>query len=173
MLKIYTLFFLLLLSQPLLSQDKAHKQLDSITISNNDQEGYSFKFTMVIEKFDSAIHDISRVRDNIIDGNYVYGTDGSIPQKEIKTFSCIINGKQIPVKPEFYNRLYNPAIGYENSTLYLTAFWGSDYKSIFVFMNGGDGAGSYTAVWSLRADGKHTFMKPAYSDELYFDFHND
>ena len=33
---------------------------------------------------------------------------------------------------------------------------GDDFQSVFVFMHGGDAAGSYEVLWVLRADGKHS-----------------
>lgn len=145
------------------------REIDSVTIVNEIEEGHKIIFTIVRDKFDTANHDISRLMENIIDGRLCHGTDGDVPQTEIKYISLNIDGKEIQIDPALYRDFYNPNLGYNDGSKYVDVFWGDDYQSVFMLMNGSDGAGSYSVVWVFRKNGKHIFMKPTY-DELYFNF---
>ena len=47
-----------------------------------------------------------------------------------------------------------------------------DYKSVFIFMDGGDGSGNYQVLWVLRLDGKHSRFSGACSDCGFIDFYS-
>ena len=47
---------------------------------------------------------------------------------------------------------------------------GDDLKSVFIFMYGGDAAGSYQVLWVLRPDGKHSRFSGACADCGFIDF---
>ena len=144
-----------------LSEDKS--PLDSITIEKSEN-GNDFSFTIVLEYFDTTSHDISNIREGLIDGKDFWGTDGDVPAKQIKKFLLKINNERINIDPDIYKNFYNPRIDPTS----MGAFWGNNYESVFVFMNGSDGAGAYSVVWSLQKNGS-----PSYSvnyDYLYFQF---
>lgn len=53
---------------------------------------------------------------------------------------------------------------------YLAIKFSDDGKALFVFMAGGDGAGTYDAIWVFRKDGKHTRFTNSGGDCTFLDF---
>lgn len=144
-----------------LSEDKS--PLDSITIEKSEN-GNDFSFTIVLEYFDTTSHDISNIREGLIDGKDFWGTDGDVPAKQIKKFLLKINNERINIDPDIYKNFYNPRIDPTS----MGAFWGNNSESVFVFMNGSDGAGAYSVVWSLQKNGSSSYS--VNYDYLYFQF---
>jgi hypothetical protein len=165
----YIYFFTILLFSSGFLYAQKYQEIDSLIINEYTVDGHKFTFAIVRDKFDTTKHDISKINDNKIDGKIIYGTDCSIPKTEIKYISIIIDNEEISIDPKLYKNFYNPNIGYVDGSKYVDAFFGSDYKSVFVLMNGSDGAGAYCVIWIFRKNGEHLYMLPTY-DELYFNF---
>jgi hypothetical protein len=53
---------------------------------------------------------------------------------------------------------------------YLAIRFSDDLKGVFVFLAGGDGAGVYDAIWSLRKDGRHARFTNSGGDCGFLDF---
>jgi hypothetical protein len=96
----------------------------------------------------------------MIDGKRALGTDDSIPQTEIESIKFFFDGKQIPVEKSLFSDCYNPNIEKD----YIELKIGDDGKSVMIFMNGGDAAGSYQIFWILRSDAKHSRFGSGSSD---------
>ncbi len=89
-----------------------------------------------------------------INGRPVWGTDGEVPQTEVKEINAKINGKSINIHPCFYGDIFEcddrPTI-YKNGDSYFVYQWNSD------------GAGAYQLVWVLTKEGlKQRFISGAY-----------
>lgn len=87
-----------------------------------------------------------------IDGRKPLGIDGSIPHSEIDSFRLLFDGKYVAVPPRLYSDCYNPNFKKDYSVIKMT----DDLSSVFIFMQGSDGAGAYDVIWVLRKDGNHT-----------------
>ena len=145
-------------------------QLKSTTIEKSEN-GHSFVLKLAKKPFEIEHHDLSRIKDNIVDGREIYGVDGSIPREEFSTFSLSIDGTDVSIPANIFNRFYDPTFGYQGSSKYVDAFWGNDYDCVFVYMNGSDGAGGYSVTWVLKKNGQHTYsLIPLY--DVYFEFND-
>lgn len=146
---------------------KSKKRLTSKEVYRKDK-GHWFRFFASERNFDRKQHDLSDVEQDIIDGHPAYGLAREAPQCEFDRFDLVIDGHAIAIPRDVYSHFYEPDFGYEDRT-YMVAFWGNDYQSVFVVMNGGDGIGSYSVIWHLRVDGRHSYsLIPG--GELFFDF---
>lgn len=47
---------------------------------------------------------------------------------------------------------------------------GDDLQSVFIFMAGGDAAGSYEVLWVIRTDGKHSRFSGKGTGKPFFNF---
>lgn len=145
------------------------KLRDSVVIEKED-DGHRFRFAASQRVFDPERHDMSRIRDCLIDGERMYGTDCDPPRYELKNMTVEIDGKNLPIARSIYRQFFEPNLGYEDGTAYLDAYLSTDGEEVFVLMNGGDGAGAYGVVWCFRRDGRHSTMVEY--DEVYFRFAN-
>jgi hypothetical protein len=141
------------------------------TVIEKSENGHSFVLKLAKKQFKGENHDLSRIRDNIVDGKEIFGVDGSVPREEFSTFSLFIDGTVVPIPANIFSHFYDPNFGYERSSKYVDAFWGNDYECVFVYMNGSDGAGGYSVTWVLRKNGEHSYsLIPIY--DMYFDFND-
>ena len=141
--------------QTFFSKDSTHLKITD--------DGHTFEITITRTPFDEEKNDVSKIKENIINGSPAWGIDWSIPRYELESISLKIDEVEIPIADEFYKFCYNPNLGKG----YFNAYWGKDYKSVFVFMSGSDGAGGYTIAWFLSADGDHSYMIPRYDDFMF------
>ncbi len=74
---------------------------------------------------------------NIIDRNNAYGVDETNPKKELKNPRIKWNQHWIAIPKDAYSNLYNPGINIE-------AYLSKNRKLLYVYMQGGDGARSYS-----------------------------
>ena len=135
---------------------------DSTSIIKKEKD-HLFEFQITKALFDTANHNISSIDINIIDGQPAWGLNWSVPKYEIKTMKLKIDSMDITIPKELFGFCYNPNLDSE----YVNAYWGKDYKSIFVFMNGGDGVGGYTIAWYFDINGNHSYMIPRYDDFMF------
>jgi hypothetical protein len=144
--------------------------LQSKTIEKSEA-GHTFKLQFSKRPFKPGLHDLSKYKVNIIDGKEVFGIDGSVPREEFSEFSFWLDSVRIPVHEEIYKIFYDPDFGYLEGGKYIDAFWGNNYESVFVYMNGSDGAGGYSVTWLLQKNGQHTYsLIPTY--EMFFKFND-
>jgi hypothetical protein len=102
-----------------------------------------------------------------VDGRVALGAEGGTPSVEIESFRFILDGREVPVPRRLYSDCFNPG----TSPGRLTLKFGQDAGSVFVFMQGSDGAGVYDAVWVLRKDGRHSRWANAGGDCSAFNFY--
>ncbi len=87
-----------------------------------------------------------------------YGAE-SVPRTQIKSIVWYFDGRRVNVPRWLYSDCYNPNLEPE----YVKLRFGRDLQTIFITMDGADGAGAYIVVWKLRRNGRHTrFFKPAF-----------
>jgi hypothetical protein len=120
---------------------------------------------MKTRAFDASKHKVQMVKEGDlhvmkIDGRTAYGTDGGTPDVEIESLRLLLNGREVPVPRRLYADCFNPGHGDDR----LVVKFGDDAQSVFVFMNGSDGAGVYDVVWVLRRDGRHSRFATAGGD---------
>ena len=103
----------------------------------------------------------------MVDGHVALGAEGGTPAVEIESFRFILDGREVPVPRRLYSDCFNPS----TDPRYLALRFGQDAGSVFVFMNGSDGAGVYDVVWVLRKDGRHSRWANAGGDCSLFNFY--
>ena len=82
---------------------------------------------------------------NLIDNEYSYGIDGTVPKFEIEELTIKINKQQIEIPKTTYSHLFEPH--FCGTYLPMKAFESSNGKYIYLYMNGSDGAGGYSVKW--------------------------
>jgi hypothetical protein len=102
-----------------------------------------------------------------VDGRVALGTDGGMPAVEIESFRFFFDGREVPVPRRLYSDCFNPSTQAGG----LALKFGQDAQSVFVFMQGSDGAGVYDVVWVLRRDGRHSRWANAGGDCSLFNFY--
>ena len=93
------------------------------------------------------------------------GTDGEIPRVEIASMVVSFGGKTIAVPRTLYSDCFEPS--FQKNTFIAKLNGIGD--TLFVFMAGSDGAGSYQVMWVLRKDGHHSRFVNNCSDCDYKD----
>ena len=96
-----------------------------------------------------------RKEDNLAGYRGYYGTDGDLPEYEIKRFNITIDGKVLSIPARAYKRYYNPEFcqsfkdesGSPKRIVSTIAVESADGKKIYVYMSGSDAAGSYAVKW--------------------------
>jgi hypothetical protein len=113
------------------------------------------------EPFDSLKHKIGYDESsgmNLVDGRVAYGAE-AVPRTQIKSIAFYFDGQRVNVPRWLYADCYNPNL----EPGYVKLRFGRDGQTIFVTMDGADGAGAYIVVWALRQNGRHTrSFKPAF-----------
>ncbi len=138
----------------------------SLPASAQNNEPGTFRFvakhgshtaTLVVKTkvFDRSTHKVAIVRQGDshvtnVDGRRALGTDASIPNFEIDSMKFYFDGKEIPVSRRLYSDCFDPHVKGG-----LSLKFGDDLQSLFVFMQGSDGAGFYDVIWVLRKDRRH------------------
>ena len=110
--------------------------------------------------FDPSRHQRSYDKNigNLIDGRVAYGAEG-VPRTQIKSIELYFDGQRVNVPRWLYVDCYNPNLEPE----YVKLRFSRNGQTIFLTMNGDDGAGAYIVVWALRRNGRHTrSFKPAF-----------
>ena len=129
------------------------------------REGHTATISFTVVKFDFSEHEIvgldtchNNFRAVKIDGKSPLGTSFcDMPDEEIQAMKLVFDGKEIDFPKELYSDCYSPPFfRTDNISRYFSIRIGDDLKSVFVFMSGGDGSGSYQVLWVLRPDGNHS-----------------
>jgi hypothetical protein len=142
--------------------------------------GHTAKITFTTKLFIRSAHRIVRTSTCLrIDGREPLGTDCNVPTVEIESLRFFFDGKEVGVPERLYADCYQPPFINQSGRVmnegdvdnYFAARISDDLQSVFVFMWGGDAAGSYQVIWVLRKDGRHTRFSGACSDCGFIDFH--
>lgn len=126
---------------------------------------------MRTKKFDPSRHSVKlkkvgELLVTTVDGRVALGTDGGTPFVEIESLRIFFDGREVRVPRRLYSDCFNPGTG----DRHVAVKYGEDTRSVFVFMNGSDGAGVYDVVWVLRSDGRHSRWANAGGDCSLFNF---
>ena len=141
--------------------------------------GHTAKITFTTKLFNRSAHRIVWTGTCLrIDGRVPLGTDCNVPSVEIESLRFYFDGKEIGVPKRLYADCYQPpffngpgrVMNERGAEDYFAARISDDLQSVFVFMWGGDAAGSYQIIWVLRKDGRHTRFSGACSDCGFIDF---
>ena len=176
----YVLMVFLLITTSAFPQDTGDARIGTVSFSTT-REGHTASVTFTVDRFTPALHKITdndwkAVDDPYIeriDGRIPLGIDGNMPSYEIKSMRLDFDGKKAEIPKELYSDCYNPPFPRYNKEIqsnYFKIKIGDDMKSVFVFMAGGDAAGSYRVVWILRPDGAHSRFSQACPDCSFIDF---
>lgn len=105
--------------------------------------------------FDSTKHTLTFTTDGYpalckIDGRIFCGTDGSIPQEEIKNVAVTIDSVRIDWPRSAWADLYQPNFCFQTSEGFgweVNVARSMDRKRVYVHMFNSDGAGGYMVIW--------------------------
>jgi hypothetical protein len=164
MRKVISLSLLLLSATTLVAQRNNVGTFQFVQKKN----GHTARVVFHSKVFHPAGHRVSYDRTLVtrIDGRVPLGRDGDLPTVEIKSISFYFDGKEVAVSSGLFFDCYDPSFGED----YPPIRFGDDFQSVFVFMSGGDAAGSYQVIWVLRKDGRHTRFSGACVDCGFIDF---
>ena len=127
--------------------------------------GHTFSVTLARRAFRRAEHKVAPTPGGpdgypyLVDGRPAIGTDGGVPSEELYRFEVSVDGRRWPVPERLWRDCYQPNLDTRDPDglgADLSAWLSADGKRLTVKMLGSDGAGSYRALWHLRADGRHT-----------------
>lgn len=158
----------------------SYSQSGTGTIEFSDKRmGHTASVIFTIKKFDLLLHRISGLdpcddfRKVRIDGRFPMGPGiCDMPDREIQSMRLIFDGRKIDIPNKLYSDCYNTIFlfGGNDTSRFFALRIGDDLSSVFVFMGGGDGSGSYQVLWNFRTDGKHTRFSGSCSDCQFIDF---
>ena len=137
--------------------------------------GHEARVVFSTRPFDRSAHRITKQKGcPRIDGRAALGTDCSMPRFEIASIDFSFDGKSVPVLKSLYQDCYEPPFKNKSEQADIPGYFsvriGDDLKSVFIFMHGGDAAGSYQVLWVLKPDGKHSRFSGACADCGFIDF---
>lgn len=97
----------------------------------------------------------------LIDDKPFWGSDFGMPKREFKYIEVYINNSEVDFYKEYYQDLFNPnfcSFKKEDGTNYeyLNGYITKDSEYLFLVMKGGDGAGTYTAIWIFKNKEYHS-----------------
>jgi len=123
---------------------------------DDERNGYHARLLVTTRAFDKAQHKIHVIPNGdgacTIDGKEPFGADSLfLPDIEITSMTLLLNGERIAIPRELYSDCYRPNLDPE----YFSMRINHKGTGVFVFMQAGDGAITYEAVWFLSADGSH------------------
>jgi hypothetical protein len=141
------------------------------------RDSHVAKIVFRTKSFNRSEHKVIQGADQCvkIDGHEPLGTDCGMPSVELTSMRLYFDGREIPIPRRLYADSYQPALRKDYSSAdyknhYFALRIGDDLQSVFAFMSGGDGAGSYQVLWVLRKDGKHSRFSGSCGDCGFIDF---
>lgn len=127
--------------------------LEKIPIEQESEDLYvfgddSFKIKIETEPFDLTGRKLEYSKDypalEKIDGKYIWGADGSIPQTQYKNIEITQNGKQYELPRNAFADLFEPSL----DSVYI--FYDKQTNTLYITTMNGDGAGGYVVAWSIQ-----------------------
>ena len=116
-----------------------------------------YKIRLETQKFDSVQHKFTKSVFGgicLIDNKIFWGTDETVPRKEIKKFEVLFNNQKIGMPLSEFRDLFNPTLGISGEILNLHAKMDRKGEYFIIVLSGSDAAGSYSAVWIFK-NGKY------------------
>lgn len=116
----------------------------------------SLKIEIETAKFDAKKHIIKNAKGRLvktqsgysgattIDGLQIWGTDGNIPSKEIKSIKIIYQDTLLVLCPSSIKNIFEPTIEPEHTQISI----GAD-NEIYIWLQNSDGAASYNVIWVI------------------------
>jgi hypothetical protein len=94
---------------------------------------------------------IDRRNQTFVDTRPAFGTDASIPSREIASMKLYIDGREIHIPKHLYVDCYEPNFG----APFFKVDFNHNARTVLVEMSGADAAASYTVRWWLKRNGRH------------------
>lgn len=134
------------------------------------RSGHQARLTIRTRPFRKEDHRIEPSSDGgfRVDGKVALGTDGGIPKVEIERMDLLFDGNKVTIPAKLYVDVFEPNLTEKHFAIRL----GDGLASLFVFLGGSDGAGSYQLLWVFRRDGKHSRFSVPCPDCRFIDFEN-
>lgn len=109
-----------------------------------DAQKHSIALNDTVFKY---IHNEKRIdyliSENKIDGEYIYGTDGSIPSIEFQSIEVKWGKQWLEIPAKAYKNLFEPHLC--KPYIPIEAYTTKDGKLLYIYFTGSDGAGGYMA----------------------------
>lgn len=136
----------------------------SVTISYTEKSGNKFKIRLCAGKFNKKRHKLHLadtvykfidnekrfdylVTKNLIDEKQAYGIDMGVPRTEIKSLKIIWNEKELLVPKTAFSNLF------EAHVYSVEVYFAQKKDFIYLYMDGSDGAGSYSVKFVFNKSG--------------------
>jgi hypothetical protein len=116
-----------------------------------------YKIRLECQNFDPGKHKLTESAIGgicLIDNKIFWGTDETVPMKEIKKFEVLFNNSKIIIPKSEFRDLFNPTEGFSNKSIHLLAKMDRKGEYFIIVLFGSDGAGSFCAVWIFK-NGKY------------------
>jgi hypothetical protein len=137
------------------------------SVFETEKNGHTARLAIRTRPFRKEAHKIEvKGGGFLVDGQVAVGTDGGIPKIEIESMRLAFDGRTVTIADALFHDIFEPRFK-EGS---FAVRFGDDLASLFVFMAGGDGAGSYQVLWVFRLDGRHSRFSQPCSDCRFLDF---
>ena len=103
--------------------------------------------------FEPSKHEVkARNYQTIVDGRFAHGTDGNVPNIEIRSIKLSLDGTEVAIPRKLYSDCFEPSL----DGRYLAIRFGRNFQSVIISMSGSDGAGTYKVVWRFQRNGYHS-----------------
>ena len=118
------------------------------------KKNHNVRIVITNAPFDPSKHKVGydrRTGENLMDDRVAYGAE-AVPRTQIKSIEFYFDERRVRVPRWLYADCYNPNL----EPQYVKLRFGHDLQTVFVTIDGADGAGAYIVVWALRRNGRHT-----------------
>ena len=139
------------------------KEVNEIPLLNCSDSLITFsaeglKISISSTRFDSSRHKLwydSQSYLKLIDGKSFWGTDGGVPNEEVKEVNVTIGNKRFLFPIDALKGIYQPNFCTKNNLngdliLHSKVFRSTDKRRIYVYMLNSDGAGGYEVIWIIQ-----------------------
>lgn len=132
-----------------------YQEKDYIRFKTEDFVKVQYQIELEKKKFNKVQHTFTKHKDWYvyeIDGKAFLGTDGLIPQEEIKYIKVTYNGNEVKVPRDAYGDLYEPNLCVRDLAemedyCYIHPYLTKDGEHLFLLMEGSNAAGVYQVIW--------------------------
>ena len=118
---------------------------DSMEIHCATRSKQNITIILASGSFVAANHKID-LPANLIDNKKCYGIDQKKPKKDIQHLKIKWNNRWLNIPPSAYANLYEPYMSLE-------AYLSKNKKLLYIYMDGSDGAGSYSVKFVFNRQG--------------------
>ena len=122
-----------------------HIYPDSLEMHCTTRSKQAIRISLISSSFVPENHKIN-LPANLIDGRECYGIDQDYPKREIHSFKIKWDKKWLYIPISAYSNLYEPFMSME-------AYLSKNKKLLYVYIDGSDGAGSYSVKFVFNKNG--------------------